>query len=192
LCIYPSPLLCMHFLPLIFPILHCRRLSPMFLATFSHQEPLHILANLYVLCATGFSPNVIVGLGVERFLALYVGAGVFASFFSTLCRVPTGRWGASLGASGAIAAVIASCCVLYPNNRVSILFLPSISFSSRDALIGMACLETFGVLFLIRFFRIDFGAHLGGLIFGALYTYWLQHKTGKKRPNSTQLSASPW
>lgn len=68
----------------------------MLLSTFSHYSFFHIFANMYVL--NSFSNGVCMALGKEQTLALYLSAGVVASFASYIHKVYAGVSGASLGA----------------------------------------------------------------------------------------------
>ncbi|XP_033618592.1 presenilins-associated rhomboid-like protein, mitochondrial [Fukomys damarensis] len=82
--------------------------SPMLLSSFSHFSLFHMAANMYVLWS--FSSSVVSILGQEQFLAVYLSAGVISNFVSYVCKVATGRYGPSLGASGAIMTVLAAVC----------------------------------------------------------------------------------
>lgn len=73
----------------------------------------------------------------------------------------------SSGASAAILGVIGSTCILNPDLRISILFLPFFSFTAQNALIGIIGLDLVGLLSGWRLF--DHAGHLGGTLFGLLY-----------------------
>lgn len=68
----------------------------MVLSTFSHYSTFHIFANMYVLHS--FSHAAVGTLGREQFLALYLTAGVFASFASFCFKYVVQQPGLSLGA----------------------------------------------------------------------------------------------
>ncbi|XP_078103349.1 presenilin-associated rhomboid-like protein, mitochondrial [Sander vitreus] len=139
--------------------------SPMLLSTFSHFSFLHMAANMYVLWS--FSSSAVSMLGREQFMAVYLSAGVVASFVSYVCKTATGRFGPSLGASGAIMTVIATICTKMPEAKLAIIFLPMFSFTAANALKAILAMDTAGLLLGWRLF--DHAAHLGGALFGIWY-----------------------
>jgi rhomboid-like protein len=139
----------------------------MFFSTFSHFSLFHLCANMYVLHSFSGAVN---GLGYEQFLAMYLSAGVFSSLTSYIYKVTIKSPGFSLGASGAIMAVIAYVCAQYPDTKLSILFIPGWQFSADSAIKGIMCLDFVGVLMRWRLF--DHAAHLGGAAFGLFWSYY--------------------
>src|SRR6185436_18721352 len=91
---------------------------------FLHGGWLHLLLNMWTLWL--FGPAVEDRLGTIRYIVFYVCSGAFASYthavFNPLSSVP------ALGASGAIAGVLACFLLFYPWAQliilVPILFLP--------------------------------------------------------------------
>ncbi|XP_064440634.1 presenilin-associated rhomboid-like protein, mitochondrial isoform X4 [Mirounga angustirostris] len=104
--------------------------SPMLLSTFSHFSLFHMAANMYVLWS--FSSSIVNILGQEQFMAVYLSAGVISNFVSYVCKVATGRYGPSLGASGAIMTVLAAVCTKIPEGRLAIIFLPMFTFTAGN------------------------------------------------------------
>ncbi|ELK00750.1 Presenilins-associated rhomboid-like protein, mitochondrial [Pteropus alecto] len=144
--------------------------SPMLLSTFSHFSLFHMAANMYVLWS--FSSSIVNILGQEQFMAMYLSAGVISSFVSYVCKVATGRYGPSLGASGAIMTVLAAVCTKIPEGRLAIIFLPMFTFTA-----GNVSIFTMGWKFF------DHAAHLGGALFGIQeFQAW----TGVKPSRSTK------
>ena len=86
-----------------------KRLSTLLLSVFSHSEAWHIFTNMFVLWS--FSPLILSILGTEQFLAFYLTGGTFASLMSHYLKVLRGISVPSLGASGALLAVLAVCCI---------------------------------------------------------------------------------
>ena len=77
----------------------------------SHQSPAHLFTNMVILWFVGTRVHDDIGRG--NFLALYVGCGVFASYFSLVRFVATNLLTqSSLGASGAVMGIITAFCVL--------------------------------------------------------------------------------
>jgi membrane associated rhomboid family serine protease len=140
-------------------------------AMFMHGSWSHIIGNMVFLRA--FGPEIEDAMNPLRYSVFYLLGGVVAMFaqvaFSPASTIP------SLGASGAIAAVMGAFLVTYPRDRIrSLLF---IFISVRVTFIPAALL--IGVWFLIQLFSLGavadvetggvaYMAHIGGLIFGAI------------------------
>jgi membrane associated rhomboid family serine protease len=147
-----------------------------FTAMFMHGSWDHILGNMLFLAI--FGKNVEDAFGRVRYLAFYLAGGFVATMTQTAmtllagtaadARVPT------LGASGAIAAVLGAYFVLYPQSRVLTLVL---IFPVR-----IPAYFFLGIWFLYQFVEGNFGlfsasangggtaffAHVGGFLFGVL------------------------
>lgn len=81
---------------------------------FSHQSAMHLLPGMVTIWVVGTQVQEWLGSRGD-FLALYVGAGVFGSWLSLTASVLRGTlYTYSLGASGAIAGMIAAGCFLAP------------------------------------------------------------------------------
>ena len=98
----------------------------MFLSVFSHYSYWHLAANMFVL--SSFCPIIVKALGPEQFLAFYCSSGVWSSFFSLAIRVTRHQTASSLGASGAIMAILGLICTEFPNTQLAVLFLPMFAF----------------------------------------------------------------
>ncbi|KAJ8397246.1 hypothetical protein AAFF_G00440800 [Aldrovandia affinis] len=138
---------------------------PMILSTFSHYSLFHMAANMYVLWS--FSSSIVSLLGPEQFIAVYLSAGVISTFVSYLAKTATGRLGPSLGASGAIMAVLAAVCTKMPEAKLAIIFLPMFTFTAGNALKAIVAMDTAGLVLGWKLF--DHAAHLGGALFGIWY-----------------------
>ncbi|XP_045451568.1 presenilins-associated rhomboid-like protein, mitochondrial [Melitaea cinxia] len=141
---------------------------PMVLSTFSHYSTLHLAANMYVLYS--FMPAAVASLGKEQFVAMYLSAGVVSSFASFLYKVLLNQPGLSLGASGAIMAVLSYVCMQYPDTKLSIIFLPMYTFAAGAAIKVIMSIDLAGVILGWKFF--DHAAHLGGALFGMAWCFW--------------------
>jgi membrane associated rhomboid family serine protease len=86
-------------------------------AMFMHGGWLHLIGNMLYLWI--FGDNVEDNFGSLRFLMFYLLSGIVATF-AQMAAMPTANI-PNLGASGAIAGVLAAYLVLYPNGRVTIL-----------------------------------------------------------------------
>jgi membrane associated rhomboid family serine protease len=161
-----------------------------FTAMFMHGSWEHILGNMLFLAV--FGKNVEDAFGHLRYLAFYVVGGFVATMTQTLVtllagsaadgRVPT------LGASGAIAAVLGAYFVLYPNSRVLTLVVVF--------LVRIPAWFFLGAWFLYQFIEGNFGllsasangggvaffAHIGGFAFGYLVASRLTAGAGLRSP----------
>lgn len=156
--------------------------------TFLHGGWLHFLGNMWFLYV--FGDNVEDRLGKVGYLAFYLLGGVSASLthylFESRSDVPT------LGASGAIAAVMGAYMVLYPHARVLTL-VPIFIFIQ---FLWLPAPIFLGIWFLIQLFQgvtsiaavtateaqgVAWWAHIGGFAVGAIGA-WIMHKTHTDRP----------
>ncbi len=133
---------------------------------FVHGGFWHILFNMFTLYMIGKAVER--QIGSKAFLKLYLLGGVFAGVINlmsnVLSDVPT------VGASGAVCAIVAAFGLMNPNTplTVLILFFP-ITMRARTFVVGFAIIT---VLFaLAGGGNIAHLAHLGGLVFGWMYVY---------------------
>uniref|UniRef100_A0A3P9HSW3 rhomboid protease n=1 Tax=Oryzias latipes TaxID=8090 RepID=A0A3P9HSW3_ORYLA len=157
--------------------------SPMLLSTFSHFSFFHMAANMYVLWS--FSSSAVSMLGREQFVAVYLSAGVVSSFVSYVGKMATGRFGPSLGASGAIMTILAVVCTKMPEAKLAIIFLPMFTFTAANALKAIVAMDTAGLVLGWKFF--DHAAHLGGALFGIWYILFGHELIWKNREPFVKL-----
>uniref|UniRef100_A0A5S6R4S0 SUN domain-containing protein n=1 Tax=Trichuris muris TaxID=70415 RepID=A0A5S6R4S0_TRIMR len=139
---------------------------PMLLSVFSHISPIHLAVNMYVLWS--FAPLLVERItGLEQFCAFYLTSGVVASFAGIMYKAFTGSPKASVGASGAILALLIYTCCKIPTAELMVIFLPSVTFTSNTAIYIVIGLDLAGLLFRWQLF--DQAAHLGGSLFGMWY-----------------------
>ncbi|XP_063518547.1 presenilin-associated rhomboid-like protein, mitochondrial isoform X3 [Pongo pygmaeus] len=101
-----------------------------------------------------------------RYFTSNPASSVISNFVSYVGKVATGRYGPSLGASGAIMTVLAAVCTKIPEGRLAIIFLPMFTFTAGNALKAIIAMDTAGMILGWKFF--DHAAHLGGALFGIL------------------------
>ena len=146
-------------------------LVTIFTAMFMHGSWMHIIGNMVFLWA--FGPQMEDAMGRGRYVVFYLVGGVVAMLAQVAgspgSTVPT------LGASGAIAAVMGAFIVTYPRDRIkSVLW---IFVFVRITMIPAALL--IGIWFLIQVFNagavanvqtggVAYLAHVGGFLFGAV------------------------
>jgi membrane associated rhomboid family serine protease len=157
-------------------------------SVFSHEAFWHIGINMLVLYSFGRLLERL--LGPMTFLAFYLGAGLVGSLSHCLVAhllMHRDNIGA-LGASGAICGLLMAFSLLFPKEKILVFFvLPvpalvgTLAFAAFD-LWGIIA-ETTGNGMAFGNIRIGHGAHLGGMIAGALF-YALY-----ARPRARQLMA---
>ncbi|KAF3858324.1 hypothetical protein F7725_011525 [Dissostichus mawsoni] len=159
------------------------RCLPMVLSTFSHYSIFHMAANMYVLWT--FSSEIVSILGREQFLAFYLSAGVISNMVSYTCKTATRSLHPSLGASGAVMAVLAAVCANVPEAKLGIILLPMVTFTAGNALKALIAMDTAGLVLGWRMF--DHAAHLGGALFGVWYVAYGHKLIWRKREPLVKL-----
>jgi membrane associated rhomboid family serine protease len=154
-----------------------------FTSMFMHAGWLHLGGNMLYLWI--FGDNVEDRFGHLKFLIFYLLCGIAATFaqlmFSMNSNVP------NLGASGAIAGVLGSYILLFPQGRVMVL--------QGRGVFPVPALIVIGLWFVIQLFSgigsisntadtggVAFMAHIGGFIAGFLLTFVFR---GASRPRLT-------
>ncbi|MBA2256214.1 MAG: rhomboid family intramembrane serine protease [Thermoleophilaceae bacterium] len=141
---------------------------------FMHGGLLHLLGNMLFLWI--FGNNIEDSMGRFRFIAFYLAGGVVALLAQTLLEPDSTA--PTIGASGAVAAVLGGYALLYPRARVKTLVI-IIFFIT---LIELPALLVLGLWFLLQVLYgtaelaqpvggaggIAYFAHIGGFIFGLL------------------------
>lgn len=143
-----------------------------FTSMFLHGSFLHIFGNMLFLVI--FGPNVEDAVGRGRYLAFYLLGGLVA--LAAQVAVGPDSVGPTLGASGAIAAVLGGYILLYPRARVItlvfIVFFFTIVELPAVVLLGLWFLEQlwFGLAGLAGPLAesggVAYFAHIGGFLFG--------------------------
>ncbi len=138
---------------------------------FLHGNILHLLGNMIFLWV--FGDNVEDAMGHWRFLLFYLLCGIFAGLTHAVMRQTSDI--PMIGASGAVAGVIAAYLMLHPNVRVWILALFRIPLRVSA---GFALLVWIGLQIVSVIFDQGSGtawwAHIGGLITGAILILFMR------------------
>jgi membrane associated rhomboid family serine protease len=129
-----------------------------------HADFMHLVTNMFVLSL--FADRVLAVFGDTLFVTLYVSAVVMA-YLPTTVRYRNHPKYNSLGASGAVAAVMLSGILLEPNMQLRLLVLPM-----------RVPAVVFGVLYMLYSVwhsqgsddNINHDAHFSGAVYGALAT----------------------
>lgn len=151
-----------------------RNLITMLTAMFMHGGVLHIVGNMIYLWA--FGPEIEDAMGKILYLLFYFLGGLAASFAQVVINPVSSL--PSLGASGAIAAVMGAFLITFPRDRIrTVVFLGwfvTISFVPAILLVGF--------WFIIQLFSeigslaqrqagggVAYMAHIGGIVFGIAF-----------------------
>ena len=160
-------------------------ITDIFTSMFMHGGLAHIAGNMLYLWI--FGDNVEDSMGPVKYLAFYLVGGVVASLTHILTnpgsQIPT------VGASGAIAAVLGAYLVLFPNSRVQT-FIP-LGFFMRLTMVPASIV--LGMWFILQLFSglmslgvpdvggVAFWAHIGGFIAGVVMAKLL---AGRRRQDT--------
>jgi membrane associated rhomboid family serine protease len=151
-----------------------------FTSMFMHAGWIHLGGNMLYLWI--FGDNVEDRFGPVKFLIFYLLCGIGATLaqlaFSLGSNIP------NLGASGAIAGVLAAYLVLFPQGRVNVLM--------GRGIIPMPALVVIGLWIVLQFFSgldsianttaantggVAYMAHIGGFVTGFVLTFFLRGNT---------------
>ncbi len=149
-------------------------LITIFTAMFMHGGLLHIAGNMLFLWI--FGNNVEDSMGRSRFVAFYLLGGIAALLAQT--AISPDSTAPTVGASGAIAAVLGGYALLYPRARVITLVFIILFFTVLE----LPALVVLGLWFLLQLFYgaadlaqpvgagggVAYFAHIGGFVFGLL------------------------
>lgn len=132
---------------------------------FFHGDVLHLAGNMLFLWV--FGDNVEDALGHFRFLIFYLACGAVGGLVHAL-MLPTSEM-PLIGASGAVAGVIAAYLMLHPRVRVWVLILRFIPIQISAAFaLGAWILTQFVMVLLPQVGPVAWWAHIGGLVAGAI------------------------
>lgn len=138
-----------------------------------HADFMHLAFNMLALYSFGVilerqffaSPQIFGREAGVYYLMLYVG-GLIVSSMPDYFKHRDNYYFRSLGASGAVSAVIFSCIVLYPRLPISFFFLPRIP----GWLFGLLYMIISAYLNKQGGGNINHGAHLWGAVYGIVFT----------------------
>ena len=164
-------------------------------AMFMHAGWDHLLGNMLFLAI--FGKNVEDAFGRARYLGFYLAGGFAASMTQAAVTLIYGTAGAtrvpSVGASGAIAAVLGAFFVLYPHARIKSLLLIFIVRIPAWVYLGMWFLYQlvnahYAIVTPGTGGGVAFSAHVGGFAFGLIVTALLTG-AGRVEANAPQRPA---
>lgn len=155
-------------------ILQGQQLYSLFTSMFLHGGWFHLISNMVFLWI--FGDNVEAALGEIPYLVFYIGGGLAASAAHILLNINSSM--ASVGASGAIGAILGSYVVMFPQSQIRVLML----FGFFMVVRRITAILFLGIWFLTQFFTgvaslgaetaqtggVAVWAHVGGFAFGLL------------------------
>jgi membrane associated rhomboid family serine protease len=132
---------------------------------FLHSDILHLLSNMLFLWV--FGDNVEDATGHFKFLAFYILCGIAAGLAHALILPASGL--PLIGASGAVAGVIAAYLILHPRVRVWVLAFRIIPLRISAAwVLGVWVVSQFIMIALAPSDQVAWWAHVGGMVAGAI------------------------
>lgn len=145
------------------------RLDSLFTHMFLHGDIMHLSGNMAVLFVVGYTVEA--ALGPLGFLALYLLGGLGAALPDILA--PATGYRLSIGASGAISAVMAAYLVLFGQRRINFFywlffFFGTVRWPALAILPLWLANELLQKFVLDRGGNINYLAHFAGLLSGAL------------------------
>ena len=132
---------------------------------FFHGDIFHLAGNMLFLWV--FGDNVEDAMGHLRFLIFYFACGIFAGLAHAYMLPDSPN--PLIGASGAVAGVIAAYLMLHPRVRVWVLAFQFIPLRlSAAVVLGVWVLTQFIMILLPEIGPVAWWAHIGGLLAGAV------------------------
>ncbi|MBL8245009.1 MAG: rhomboid family intramembrane serine protease, partial [Rhodanobacteraceae bacterium] len=163
-----------------------RHFSSMFL----HGDVMHLIGNMVFLALLGLMTEA--ALGPWLFLGVYVIGGFGAGLVSVLRHF--GEFGSLLGASGAIAALMGACCVVWGMRKVRVFywFFVIFDYIKVPALLLLPVWLGWELwqMWSTPDSRVAFDAHAGGIITGALATFAIRKLGWERREAMDQGSTA--
>jgi membrane associated rhomboid family serine protease len=143
---------------------------------FLHGDFWHLAGNMLFLWV--FGDNVEDALGHLRFLAFYLICGIAGAFLHGI--VAPASEAPLIGASGAIAGVVAAYLMLHPRVRIWVLVLMRIPLRLPAWIVIVLWIGFQFVMFLISLSsheeEISWSAHVGGIIAGAVLVLFMRQR----------------
>ena len=172
--------------PTFFPVL------TLFTSLFMHGGWMHLIGNMMYLVI--FADNIEDVFGKKKFILFYLFSGIFASFSQALLNLSSDI--PMIGASGAIAGVLGAYLFYFPKAKILVLVPFFIFFTLR---IPASILLIFWFIFqFLNLSNIESSvawmAHIGGFIFGYIFSIFNGKKPIQKKGSSIFLNKKkgPW
>jgi len=155
------------------------RLFTLITSMFLHGGIMHIAGNMLFLWI--FGDNIEAVIGSVLFLLFYISGGLFASaahiLTDPLSTIPT------IGASGAISAVMGAYLIMFPKSRIKMIFILFFKKFHIPAFLFLIFWFLQQILSGVTTFSsvetgggVAWWAHIGGFVFGILIGFLLKQK----------------
>ncbi|GLR18769.1 rhomboid family intramembrane serine protease [Portibacter lacus] len=160
----------------------------LFSSMFLHSGLMHIIGNMIFLWV--FADNIEAVIGNANFLLFYLLGGLFASAGHILFNIDSNI--PSVGASGAISAVLGAYIVLFPKSRIKVLFFIKIFYVSAFLFLGFWIIQQVISGFsnmgpeTAQSSGVAWWAHIGGFVFGVAAGFFF-----KKRGYMNKVEYNP-
>jgi membrane associated rhomboid family serine protease len=155
----------------------------LFTNMFLHGGWMHLIGNMVFLWI--FGDNIEASIGNIRFLLFYLGGGIAASLIHVFLNLESNI--PSIGASGAISAVMGTYLIMFPGSRVKVLVIYFFRSFYLSAIIFLGLWIAFQLYNGITSLGGDQNvggvahwAHIGGFAFGLLYGVYAKNYFDKK------------
>lgn len=156
------------------------------LSTFLHAGFIHLLGNLLFLWI--FGNNIEDHLGHVRYLLFYIAGGIAAGMAHVITHIDEPI--PSVGASGAVAAVMGAYILLFPRARVNVLIPIFVIFT----IVQLPAIAVLGIWLVYQFVigaqeastgatQVAWMAHVGGFVFGTVMIFILGGRPQKPIPH---------
>ncbi len=145
--------------------------STYFTSIFLHGSLFHLLGNMLYLHIVG--DNVEDKLGHIGFLIFYLLTGAAANLFHMNMIGPQLQNIPTIGASGAISALLGAYLLMFPRNKIRFFYFIFIVFIIRWGTFKLASFWAIGMWFVMQLFShassggfspVAYGAHIGGFV----------------------------
>ena len=163
-------------------ILRGNDIYTLFTSMFLHGGWMHLIWNMLFLWI--FADNIEATIGNFNFLLFYLAGGIAASvahvFFNTQSLIPT------VGASGAISAVLGAYLIFFPRSRIKTFFLFLFINIPAAVFLGLWIVQQLinGISSLglqnVTGGGVAWWAHIGGFVFGAVIAFYLKNRFPKR------------
>lgn len=176
LAAFQSPELMNRWIMSPYAVRHGRQWYRFITSGFIHANWPHLLINMYVLYSFGLAVYTYYdyffeGKAILYYSLLYIG-GIIVSDIPTYMQHKDDSWYKSLGASGAVSALVFASILLSPTSGIGFVFIPQVNIPAY----------IFGILYLAYSHymsekggdNINHSAHFTGAIFGIVYTLLLR------------------
>ncbi|MBE7556400.1 MAG: rhomboid family intramembrane serine protease [Anaerolineales bacterium] len=160
-------------------------LITLFTHMFLHGGWMHLISNMVFLWV--FGDNIEAVLGKVMYLAFYIAGGLAAAALQIL--IDPASTIPSVGASGAIAAILGAYIVMFPRSQVKVMVMSRVGMGMTR----VTALVFLGIWFVTQLFSgvaslgvptaqtggIAFWAHIGGFLFGLVVGFLFRGRAGR-------------